>query len=45
MLGRESTADPDVDDPHHQARGEVLDSEADESVDQVLGLIRPVLQL
>ena len=45
LPGRECTADPDVDDPHQQARGEVLDSEADESVGQVVGLIRPVLQL
>ena len=37
-VGTEGTADPGVDDPHHDAGDEVLESEADEGVDQVENL-------
>ena len=43
-LGREGPTDPGIDDPHCQARYEVLDSEACESVGKVMRFLRPVLQ-
>ena len=43
--GGEGTADLGVDDPHNKARDEILNSEAENSVDEVVRLIRPVLAL
>ena len=42
-LGREGPADPGVDDPHCQARYEVLDGEACQGVGKMMSLLRPVL--
>ena len=42
-LGEECRADPVVDDTHSQARYEVLEKEADDCVDKVERIIRPVL--
>ena len=39
VVGGESTADPGVDDDHHQAGDQVLDYEADQGVRFVMKLI------